>query len=287
MQKIFNPMGLTLVLMVCCLTLNCTGSLFAQGVEQARIEEAKRSVVQITAFKPNDVVETGAGIIIWNDVKGIRLIITAYHVVKEAENIEVKFYDDRVVTMPAQMFRQYDEDKDFAVIYVQNSQAVNELKPLEIVSDTTVKEVDKVFTIGHPGGSEWYLSSGEIRKSDDILHFAFSRESVDPGNSGGGLFNDRLQLIGLVTHKRAGDGRALRISLVLEILKNWGIPCNFRLTDTALQQNGSSKKWWYIGAGGLAVAGGIAAYYLFFQPADDIIIDPPLSLPGPPNPPDQ
>ena len=61
--------------------------------------------------------------------------------------------------------------------------------------------MDKVIAIGHPGGKEWQASSGEILLSDDISNFSFSRETIDPGNSGGALLNDKYQLIGIVKQK--------------------------------------------------------------------------------------
>ncbi len=282
MIKTFYSIYPAYVVLIWLLILCSNSMFFAQVINQTQLEEAKKNVVRITTYKPDNVIETGSGIIAWSHKDGTCLIITALHVVEESEKLEVMFYDNRTTTLPAHRIERFDKDKDFTAIIVKNVQNAKELKPFNIVSDTTVKEMDKVFTIGHPGQSEWYPSSGEIRKSEDILYFAFSRESINPGNSGGGLFNDQFNLIGIVVSKRYGDGKALKINRALELLKSWGIPYNFNLIEkqeVMLGQQTTTSIWWYIGAG--AVVGTIAAYFIL---KEDPIPDEE-QLPGPPNPP--
>jgi len=258
--------------------------LYAQDIKQVWLEDAKSNIVKITSYKSNDVVEYGAGIII-KDTPRIRLIMTAYHVIEDSDSIHVRFYDTRATDYLGKVYERIDQEKDFALIYVRKDANLQRINSLEIVSDSTIKETDKVFTIGHPRGSDWYVSSGEIRRSEDILSYAFSRESVDPGNSGGGLFNEHFQLIGLVTHKQEKDGHALKIKYAIEILKNWGFPFNKfmfaekRKIEIALK-NGISKKWWLIStAGGVAVVSAIIYILMSNESKGDPV------LPGPPNPP--
>jgi S1-C subfamily serine protease len=267
------------------LILTSPGSSYSQNANQARLKDAEENIVIIKAFKHGQVSETGAGIIVKHFSRGVRLIITAYHVIKEADSVKVKFYDDRTITNKAIVFDRYDEKKDFAVITVPNIQNLKKLKPLEIVSDTTVRELDKVFAIGHPFGREWYKSSAEIRKSDDILHFSFSQQSIHSGNSGGGLFNDQFQLIGLIIHKRASGGGAIKIKYAVEMLEEWGLPCNFVLSrrrQTLIQTTESNKKWWILGTGAVVSTAAIVIYFVF---KDKKELKLPNSLPGPPNPP--
>ncbi len=283
MKKTFCSIFPVYVLALWIIITFFNGMLFAQNVNQAQLDEAKKNIVRITAYKPDNVVETGSGIIAWSHKDGTCLIITALHVVDETEKLEVMFYGDRTTILPAQRIEKIDRDKDFTAIIVKNVQNAEELKPLKIVSDTTVKEMDKVYTIGHPGESEWYSSSGEIRKSEDILYFAFTGESIEQGNSGGGLFDDQSNLIGIVMSKGERHGKTLKINRALELLKSWGLNYNFIPTEKQKtipgQQIPGTNPWWYIGPGVVVVAA--AAYFIFKKdpiPAEE-------QLPGPPDPP--
>ena len=291
MKKFMSKACITFAIGFWYILVNFTYPLLAQGVDEAKLEQVKKAVVRITSKKQDDLVETGTGVIIKKTSRGnenICTIMTAYHVVEEAEEISVKFYHDRTIELPAELFERYEEDKDLAVIFVQDIPNLEVIKTLEVAAHSTVGEIDRIFTIGHPRGSDWYLSSGEIRLSEDILFFAFSRETIDPGNSGGPLLNDNFQLIGLVVRKRTGDGQALKISHAKEILNNWGISNVLEplsIDTTIVPPKPSSKKWiWSVG--GVIGAGGLAA--LIISQISDGAVDGNGNggngLPRPPDP---
>lgn len=60
---------------------------------------------------------------------------------------------------------------------------------------------ESVKTISHYGNQDWYPTSGHIVKSDakDPAGFAYRSDASREGESGGAVFNDRLQLAGMVT----------------------------------------------------------------------------------------
>jgi S1-C subfamily serine protease len=283
MNRYFFPIRSVCILVFLIFVLMDAGKLIAQGVDLVRLEEAKKNIVKITTTKKGDVGETGAGIIVKHIDKKALIIITAYHVVEKADKIAVSFYHDRTIPALANVYERYDEEKDFAVIYVPRIQNFEKLKPLEIVSDTTVHELDEVVTIGHPHGKDWIVSSGKIKKSDDILDFAYSSESIHKGNSGGGLFNDQFQLIGLVTQKGVVEGRALKVKYAVEMLINNNLPCDFILTERRkpiIPQAGGNKKWWILGTGVVVSTAAIITYFVL-----NIKQNGPDPLPGPPDPP--
>jgi S1-C subfamily serine protease len=61
----------------------------------------------------------------------------------------------------------------------------------------SISEGESIFVIGHPQGLRFTLSTGIISRSDkEILQIS---APVSPGNSGGPVFDDRGNLLGIVT----------------------------------------------------------------------------------------
>ncbi len=209
-----------------------TGILIAQS-----LDVAKRSVVKIITYKQGNPKDIGAGIIISIGDEEL-YIITAYHVIEESDETIVKFYYNPMLELKGKIFEKVDKERDLAVLFIKSSNIPNNIKILDIGDASLVKELDQVIAIGHPGSKEWQASSGEILLSDDISNFSFSRETIDPGNSGGALLNDKYQLIGIVKQKGYGDGSALKIEYALKILDGWRIPLSLgvKLTDEEIEQ---------------------------------------------------
>jgi S1-C subfamily serine protease len=69
------------------------------------------------------------------------------------------------------------------------------LQPIEARKE--ISEGENVFVIGHPQGLRYTLSTGIISRTDaDVLQMS---APVSPGNSGGPVYDDRGNLIGIVT----------------------------------------------------------------------------------------
>jgi S1-C subfamily serine protease len=69
------------------------------------------------------------------------------------------------------------------------------LQPVE--RQSKISEGENIFVIGHPQGLRFTLSTGIISRSDkDVLQIS---APVSPGNSGGPVYDDRGNLIGIVT----------------------------------------------------------------------------------------
>ena len=60
-----------------------------------------------------------------------------------------------------------------------------------------ISEGENIFVIGHPQGLRFTLSTGIISRTDaDVLQMS---APVSPGNSGGPVYDDRGNLLGIVT----------------------------------------------------------------------------------------
>lgn len=81
-----------------------------------------------------------------------------------------------------------------------------------------------VFTIGHPPGREWNWQSGYVYTNTDRNFLAISPSLNKFGVSGGPLFDDRYNVIGIAVRQGDSKDTALRIERVLEKLALWQIP---------------------------------------------------------------
>lgn len=133
------------------------------------------------------------------------VVITNYHVVHNARDIVVRFSNGNAY--PA-VVKGSDPYSDLAVLLV--NAPLEEFKPLEIVSSSTLKVGDPVVAIGNPYGLAGSMSSGIISAlgrtiTEDltggypIANCIQITAPINPGNSGGPLLNLRGQVVGITT----------------------------------------------------------------------------------------
>lgn len=124
------------------------------------------------------------------------LVVTNNHVVEFSRYLAVRFDQKHKVT--ARLLAA-NPGKDIAVLWV-NLQAFPEaviapLVPSEAASQVVVGE--RVFTIGNPRGREKVLTSGVVSKVENTS--IFSDININPGSSGGPLFNLRGEVTGITS----------------------------------------------------------------------------------------
>ena len=151
----------------------------------------------------------GTGFIITSD----GYIMTNYHVIEPAckytYKITVLFKDgtsyDASVT-------GFEEDSDVAVLKID----ANDLSPVSIGNSDNIAVGDSVFAIGHPLGElDFSMTSGRVsaldrsitadRNSAPINMFQFDA-AINSGNSGGPVFNESGEVIGIATAKVGSSG---------------------------------------------------------------------------------
>ena len=81
-------------------------------------------------------------------------------------------------------------------------------------SSTEARVGQHVYAIGSPQGLELTLSEGLVSSLRPSPHGAIIQTTapISPGSSGGGLFNDKAQLIGIVTFQHK-SGQNLNFAL--------------------------------------------------------------------------
>jgi len=171
--------------------------------------ETKNSVVVIkgvivlqTIFGTQYQQAQGSGFVC--DHEGRMVIVTNFHVVDDAENIFVTLRNGNTYTATVLGSDPY---ADLAVLSTDAPE--NELKPLEIVSSSTLKVGDPVVAIGNPFGLTGSMTVGIVSQlgrtiSESTIGFSIANiiqtsAPINPGNSGGPLLNYLGQVVGITT----------------------------------------------------------------------------------------
>ena len=151
----------------------------------------------------------GTGFIITSD----GYIMTNYHVIEPAYannyKITVLFKDG---TSYEASIAGFEEDGDIAVLKID----ANDLSPVTVGNSDNIAVGDSVFAIGHPLGElDFSMTSGRVsaldrsitadRNSAPINMFQFDA-AINSGNSGGPVFNESGEVIGIATAKVGSSG---------------------------------------------------------------------------------
>lgn len=134
------------------------------------------------------------------------LVLTSYHIVINNKKIEVVF-PQKNITKEA-IIKIQDPQNDIVLLEIKNinfSELFNEPIPYSIADISLAKTGQEIFTLGFPLGDAMgtrpRLSTGKIDSlfglRDDPRHFQISNP-LQPGNSGGPLFNNKGELVGIV-----------------------------------------------------------------------------------------
>ena len=161
-----------------------------------------------------DIIDSsGSGFVL--DTEGH--IVTNAHVVRDAEEILVTFYDGAVAE--AELVG-YDDYSDLAVIRVPTDKAT--LLPVTLGDSNALHVGQRVLAIGNPFGLQGSMTEGIISAlgrslpSAQMLDARYQRysnpsiiqvdASVNPGNSGGPLLDTYGRVIGINTAIRSDTG---------------------------------------------------------------------------------
>lgn len=134
------------------------------------------------------------------------LIVTNYHVVQDANKIEVVFPEKKLVKSASVHLK--DSKNDIALLEVKDfsfEEISTQPIPFSLADANSIKVGQEVFTLGFPLGdilgTKSRLSTGRINSDyglqDDPRLFQIGNP-LQPGNSGGPLFNTKGELVGIV-----------------------------------------------------------------------------------------
>lgn len=191
----------------------------------------------------------GSGFIV--DRAGI--ILTNYHVVKNASEVKVRLHDGREYIASDV---KGDERTDVAIVRIEGAK---NLTPLALGDSDRIEVGDWVLAVGSPFGLDLSVTAGiisakgrgpGIAQREDFLQ---TDAAINPGNSGGPLLDLKGQVVGIntaiatSTRSSAGVGFAVPVNMV-------------RWVSRQLIDNGNVKRAW-LGVGVQPVDARIARKY--------------------------
>ena len=195
--------------------------LFYQVRESVVIVQAR--VTEYDFFgRPYYYQVQGSGFVY--NANGQMVILTNYHVIEEATNINVTFVTGNIY--PASILGS-DQNKDLAVLLAEAPE--NEYKPLDFTNSSTVRVGDPVIVVGTPYGLAGSMSEGivsALNRTLETSEYAITNviqttAPINPGNSGGPLLNYQGQVLGIVTaiiQDSQGIGFAIPSDIILEAI---------------------------------------------------------------------
>ena len=158
----------------------------------------------------------GSGFIISTD----GYVITNAHVVQRADEVLVTLTDKR--EFKAKVIGT-DERTDVAVLKIDTTG----LPKLNIGDSDKVRVGEWVLAIGSPFGFENTVTAGIVsaksRDTGDFVPFIQTDAAVNPGNSGGPLFNTKGEVIGINSQIFSGSGGYLGISFAIPVNTAMGV----------------------------------------------------------------
>ncbi|MCZ2328145.1 DegQ family serine endoprotease [Bartonella sp. F02] len=161
----------------------------------------------------------GSGVIV--DMRG--LIVTNYHVIKDADEIKVALSDGREFASTVML---KDEATDIAILEIDSNDAKFPVLPLG--NSDTVEVGDLVLAIGNPFGVGQTVTSGIVSAQartrvgiSDFDFFIQTDAAINPGNSGGALIDMKGQLIGINTaiYSRSGGSVGIGFAIPANLIK--------------------------------------------------------------------
>lgn len=179
-----------------------TGSSGAAKLSYNEIfQKCSPSVVGIKSFDgiSSDSYSWGSGIVVSSD----GYILTNTHVIDEGERATVQLYDG---TTCAAKLVAADSQSDVAILKIEKTG----LTPAVFASSKNIRTGDAVCAIGNPLSPDYSLTmtsgiisatSREISYNGAVMKLLQTDTSINEGNSGGPLFNDRGQVIGITNMK--------------------------------------------------------------------------------------
>jgi S1-C subfamily serine protease len=152
-------------------------------------------------------------------------IVTNYHVIEGADQIEVSFSNQD--TLRATLVGS-DPSSDIAVLRVEASS--RSLTPLVLGNSGSVRVGDPVVAIGNPFGLARTATAGIVSAVQErtitapngypIDHVIQTDAPINSGNSGGPLLNDRAQVIGVNSQIAAAQGLSGNVGIGFAVPSN-------------------------------------------------------------------
>lgn len=177
--------------------------------------------------------KVGSGVLISNDGK----ILTNWHIIQGEDDIHIAFQPKKGSKLKKEDFHtvkvlKVDSLKDLALIQINDKNIAKNKHAIKFSHMNNIEIGEDIYALGHPNGRMWKYTRGvvsEIKKDytwkylDDSQHkseYVIQAKIItSPGNSGGPLFDDNLELIGLITFDNLKEPNVMYAISIYDIKK--------------------------------------------------------------------
>jgi S1-C subfamily serine protease len=170
-----------------------------------QVAKPYKTVVSIMGIAENKIQGIGAGVVIQCEKGKKKRILTAWHVIEALEEIGSPILAGSTVQGKVQIFTVLDSDTDADLGVLEGLGPEKQSCPAAKVSRQLPRIGSYVWIIGRPMGHEGNVSHGvlssvyDVKRNDKQVTVYRTDAPVAPGNSGGGMFNSKGELIGIVS----------------------------------------------------------------------------------------
>ena len=206
-----------------CAGILCASSAPAWGKSAKEVfAEVARSVVVVLALDSSgELSAQGSGVVV-----GKNEVATNCHVIEDAAKIVVRqaanSSGNENYRMSAEILTR-DDERDLCLLFMDELSAhpAAPIATMGTAKGLTVGE--DVYAVGAPEGLELSLSRGVVsqlrRKQEKFSAPLIQTDAaISPGSSGGGLFNEKGELVGITTFKWRGEN--LNFAIPVEWVEN-------------------------------------------------------------------
>lgn len=173
------------------LTITLGGKPFSENTQA--IAEASASVVTIYTYDINNVnLGSGSGFAAIEE----GIIVTNYHVIK-GDTYRIEAVSEAGTVMEADSVIAYDKEKDIAILRFYDCK----LPRLSTADGMDLERGEPLTAIGSPQGLSNMVSTGVFSsyKQFDNHTIQMFTASISPGSSGGALFDDDGNVVGITS----------------------------------------------------------------------------------------
>lgn len=167
---------------------------------------AAQSSVVVLTYQSGRRISQGSGVVLGEDI-----IATNCHVIEDGDQFAVTFNGE----VYEANYLYGNENLDYCILTTQGLPA----RHAHIATVDTLSPGQRVYSVGSPKGFELTIAEGLIsglRELDENIYMIQTSAAISSGSSGGGLFNEYGEVIGITTlgHK---DAENLNFAIPVEV----------------------------------------------------------------------
>ncbi len=263
-------LGRTRVLAILAGTLLTGVVAGAAPTAAAAAEEQAKAQVAMVRCGASEVASLGAAVLVGAGRDRLYLV-TAAHVCQPGADAMVSLR-----AFPGESFAahlaEHDRELDLAVLIVKDLERYK-VRPEDLSFDVlgrsrSLQRGDAVFSIGQARGRSWWSNvepDRVARNAGAALHF--ESKHIARGQSGGGVFDQSWQLVGIVLADEPPDARALRIEEVIAFLNARGYPVALKPPPASPPTGGAEPSACYGSVVALSGGSGVLLSEVYQRPS--------------------